>query len=106
MNANLLSVTYYESGRRAVNFTCPGCGGLHEDFGWPDGGLKDGNVLGFVRCNHGCGTAFDVVIPAWARSPRHRMGYRKFLQPNQVFAGGDFGRDDNAMDDPANNWEE
>ena len=84
---NVVSVTYHEGGRRTVSFECPGCGALHEDYGWPVGVLKAGNVLGFVRCQSSCGTGFDVVIPDWCFDARHRTGYAKFQQrPHSVFS--------------------
>lgn len=82
---SVVSVTYNENGRRTVSFECPGCGALHEDYGWPVGALKAGNVLGFVRCQSSCGTGFDVVIPDWCFDARHRTGYAKRNGPHSVF---------------------
>lgn len=105
MNAEVLSVTYFEDGHKTVSFACPKCAVLHEHYVWPDGGLRGGNIIGHFHCNR-CSVGGEVVLSPWAFDPRHRTGYRRYLQPTDVLAGGDFGRDDNAMDDPANNWEE
>lgn len=107
MIAAVVSVTYFENGMRAVSFVCPSCGAKHDDFGWPDGGLKGGNVLGYVRCNADCGAGFDVTIPAWALSPRHRTYKARNAAPDAM-AGSFAGQhsDDQAIDNPIPNWTE
>lgn len=100
--AIVASVTNFEDGHRAVSFRCPNCTALHDNFVWPDGGLRGGNILAFVHCN-GCSWRGNLVVPAWALNPRRRGSYAS--RPREVFAGGDFGRDDQAQDIPLPNWD-
>ena len=99
---NVVSVTYHEAGHRTVAVDCEGCNGTHEIV-WPIGTLTlDGELP--------CGAVLSgLEIPAWCVDPKFRTGFRKYPQkPHSVFPdeAASEQRDDNAMHDPARNWEE
>lgn len=102
------AVTYRENATRTVSVVCPYCGQV-EELRWPATPHGSGYVFQSTipdtpaACGGG---AYRVVVPSWAYDVRFRTGYRKFLQANPVFAGGDFGRDDQAQDVPVANWTE
>ena len=104
------AVTYHENASRTVSVVCPFCGQV-EEWPWP---ITHHEGSGYLQClgvpdavaRCGGGT-YRVSIPVWAYDVRYRTGFRrKFLQANPVFAGGDFGRDDQAQDVPVANWTE
>lgn len=111
-------MTYREDATRTVSVVCPYCGQV-EELRWPATPHGSGYVfqsrIPDTRAGCGLGT-YRVCIPSWAYDVRYRTGFRrKFLQANPVFAGGDFDRDEvtvgvdsanDAIHDPANNWEE
>lgn len=116
-STEVISVTYREDASRTVSVLCPYCGQV-EELAWPAAPSGSGYVFQsrIPDTRAGCGQGmYRVRIPSWAYDVRYRTGYRKFLQANPVFAGGDFGRDEvtvgvdcsnDALSDPANNWEE
>ena len=99
LDMNVVSVTYHESGLRTLCVDCEGCGSTHEIV-WRNGTADLGP--GELPCGF---PLSGVEIPAWAYDARHRTGFRKYPQkPHHVFAGKEL--DDNAINDPARNWEE
>lgn len=101
---NVVSVTYHETGLRTLSVECEGCSETHQIV-WPIGELTLAGELP-------CGVVLrGVALPDWAFDPRYRTGYKKYPQkPHEVFAGQAASTneqlDDNAINDPARNWEE
>jgi hypothetical protein len=79
-------ITYPESGTRTLHVNCPRCRLTHSHV-WPLNQMTIGHRVG------PCGMGYHIDIPDWAFT--HRTGYAK---RNWL--------DDNAIHDPANNWEE
>jgi hypothetical protein len=92
------SVTYFENRTRTFEVECPNCYELH-GHSWP---LKE-NVIGLRQ--GACGELYDVKVPRWANNSRYRFGYAKLAPTEHALISPDV-LDDNAIDDPANNWEE
>ena len=96
MVANVVSVTYLETGIRTVSVLCR-CREEH-DVVWPSGAIESSGQLP-------CGVSLsNLAIPAWALDPRYRTGYAKLpARAHKVFAAdGDL--NDNGFDEPELNW--
>ena len=93
------AVTYHEVGTRTIEVNCPHCSQLHAH-SWPISEATIGYRQG------ACGKGYDVEFPSWANDPRYRSGYAKYAasQPHPVISADD--RDDNAMHEYVNNFEE
>lgn len=100
LTAAVRAVTYHENQRRTVEISCPVCQSEHTH-AWP---LSESQI-GYrtAGCNPSVG--YVVQIPEWAKHRENRRSYAKYADQTTTKAGAS-SLNDNAIDDPANNWEE
>lgn len=94
------SVTYNEDQSRTVEIICPVCQSDHTH-NWP---LSESGI-GYraAGCNPSLG--YVIQIPEWAKHCENRRSYAKYADQT-IAKAGLIRLDDNAIDAPANNWEE
>lgn len=105
------SVTYRENGYRSVGFECPRCRRADETV-WP---VRAVEIVGHSCTHQGCRATFDIKIPEWCFSPRTGFAKVKVDRPRTLVDESVLAAlrgescnhlNDNAIDDPCNNWEE